>query len=93
MVVRRPLHPATAAHKLHAAASPTRARDIFRMQLDEISMRARPGCARRTALSYRPPNIRNDGVHSRVRELGSIDFSTPQPVLYGITLVRNNIRL
>jgi len=42
---------------------------------------------------HRPLKIRTDSVHARVRELGSIDFSTPQPVLYGITLVWNNIRL
>ena len=43
--------------------------------------------------SHTPLKISTDGVHARVRELGSIDFSTPQPILYGITLVWNNIRL
>jgi len=40
---------------------------------------------------HRPLKTRTDGIHARVRELGSIDFSTPQPVLYSITLVWNNI--
>ena len=42
---------------------------------------------------HRPLKVGTDGVHACVRELVSIDFSTLQPVLYGIILVRNNVRL
>ena len=42
---------------------------------------------------HRPLKIRTDVVHARVRKLGSSDFSTPQRVLYGITLVWNNVWL
>ena len=43
--------------------------------------------------SHTPLKIRTGGVHARVCELGSTDFSTLQPVLYGITLVWNNVLL